>query len=281
MEKSQDGPVDPNSSEVIVYRELCRERLDEKLSEVDKMKAERLKWRGRYRSQVNPRTSLEQLSEVMRDPHTSQCAKLNDEHNAAVEYIVIQNQKHTTVKSERLVAACILAEAKLSITSFNQDYFGTMQKYKNHMDYAPWVPYIKDIKVNIVNTDTDSLCFWTHGYFKNNSLNGFDDRNDTYEANTNAHIPSEQEFSDFKEFLLHTYMKDKLDTANYHKNDKYSTNKFKKDQHRFQRDVVDPRYIRRIIAVNPKEYFVEHSDDKQLKSIRVLEKYETNCSDLH
>ena len=136
-----------------------------------------------------------------------------------------------------------------------------MQCYVNHMDYAPWVANIKAIKVNIANTDTDSLCFWTRS---DKSLNN-DGNNDAYNANTNAFVPSETEFSTFKEFLLQKYTSDKLDTANYQKNNPYYTDKYKKDLHRFQRDVVEPHYIRRLIAVNPTEYFIEKSNDDTVK----------------
>ena len=60
-------------------------------------------------------------------------------------------------------------------------------------------------------------------------------------------------------------MGDKLDTANYPKDHPYYTNKYKKDLHRFQRDVVEPNYISRLIAVNPKEYFLEKSNNETVK----------------
>ena len=257
--------IGDNADNLIIAREACQERLDEKLYEADCAKKKRVKWHGRYKNQVSPRTALEQLVDAMRDPHTSQCTKLNTENNAAIEYIVTRNQRKTTVKSERLVAACILAEAKISITNFNRDYYKTMEHYVDHLDYAPWVADMKALKVNVVNTDTDSLCFWTQAHFEDKSANGNADNNDAYKSNTNAHIPEDQEVNDFKEFLIQKYMGSKMDTANYSPDNKYYTAKYKKDLHRFQRDVVDPHYIRRLIAVNPKEYFVEKSNDHTVK----------------
>ena len=264
--------TDDNLSDIMIAKERCRERLDEKCHEVELLKNKRKEWHGKYTNQVNPRTSLQQLAQAMRDPRTSQCVKLNEDHNAAIEYIVTRTQKKTTVKFERLVAACILAEAKMSITSFNQDYYATMQKFKNHFDYAPWVANLKEINVSIINTDTDSLAFWTRGHFKDNSSLGDRDFNDAYWNNTNAYVPDEQEFDDFTEFLLQTYMPNKIDTANYPKDHKYYTDKYKKNLHRFQRDTTSPNYIRRIIAVNPKEYFIEKSNDTSVKKHKGVKK---------
>ena len=145
--------------DIELRRESCKEELDEKLSAVDEQRQKRYKWRGRYKNMVHPKSALEQLNSAMKDPFTSQSAKLNGEHNSAIEYIVTKSQRKVNVKSERLVAACILSEAKLSINNFNKDFYETMQKYVDHLDYAPWVSCIKAIKVNVGNTDSDSLCF--------------------------------------------------------------------------------------------------------------------------
>ena len=89
LEEYQERMLQLNKAEhlkeadVELRRETCREKLDEKLHLVDQQKQKRYQWRGKYKNQVEPRTSLAQLADVMKDPYTSQ---LNGEHNSAIEY---------------------------------------------------------------------------------------------------------------------------------------------------------------------------------------------------
>ena len=106
---------------------------------------------------------------------------------------------------------------------------------------------LKKLLWGLILTDTDSVCYQLFCIFTDNLA-----------STTDAEV------TDFIDHLITKYVHN-IDRSNYPKDHKLYDASKKKHLHYYKREVPPPNYIAKIIAVNPKEYFVVQSDSKTIK----------------
>ena len=142
----------------------------------------------------------------------------------------------------------VLAHAKVSIDKFHKSFVSAiMDNYKSENEYAVWVKDIEDIFICLPLTDTDSVCYQV-----------IIQLNNTFEQ------LAEKEVHNFIDYLVTKYVKN-IDTSNFPKDQPLYTVSNKKSFHYYKLEVPAPDYIGKLIAVNPKEYFVVKSDNTTVK----------------
>ena len=173
----------------------------------------------------------------------------------SIKYLAVEKPNTISVKSSRFVGTHIMTKAKVSIISFANSICDTFNKEKNPVIIEDMrAMQLSQVITSLILTDTDSVCFNFLGIF----------------CCGNPLI--EEEF--FQEWVRETiilYNLKRIDTSNIqHSPFKNEDNKKRLNMFQFETPTSN---IKQIIAVNPKEYFRLHADNKSVNKHKGIPRY--------
>ena len=237
---------DPSAIEALT--ESMNDKFQDKYMKLEKNRPAIPKSHSKNSQNTSPQTVATQLYHHLSDVRTQTCTNVETTANGAMTHIVSKKKKKQTIKSVRITGSVVLAYAKVSIGEFHKRFVDAiMNNYKTEEDYAEWVKDIEDIFIALSLTDTDSVCYQVIVKLK-----------DTYDQ------LAEQEVHDFVHYLVTKHVKN-IDTSNFPKDHPQYDISNKKRLHYYKLEVPTPNYIGKLLAVNPKEYFVVKSDNSTVK----------------
>ena len=209
--------------EVDLAKEVLAQKLDahqDALQQIEEKRPKQL--RGKYSHKTSPKTVGEQLAGYLTDVRTQSCINIETVANGSISHIVSKRKKKQTVRSMRLTGTVVLAQAKVSISKFHQNFVKAIKKYNEELDYAVWVKDIKDIVMSLILTDTYSVCYQVFIVFKDELQN-----------------VSDVDVNNFVDFLIPKHIHN-IDTSNYPKDHPLYDASKKKHLHYYQREVPSP-----------------------------------------
>ena len=244
---------DPDAIEALT--ESMNDKFQDKYLQLERNRPTIPKSHSKNSQNTSPQTVATQLYHHLSDVRTQTYTNVETTANGSMTHIVTKKKKKQTIKCIRLTGSVVLAHAKVSIDKFHKSFVSAiMDNYKGEEAYAEWVKDIEDIFIALPLTDTDSVCYQVIVKLKK-----------TYQQ------LAEKEVHDFVHYLVTKHVKN-IDTSNFPKDHPQYSVTNKKRLHYYKLEVPTPQYISKLLAVNPKEYYVIKSDNSTVKKHKGVHK---------